>query len=448
MTDSNQSDLSRRSLVKALGLGATASLAGCSDDGDGGAATDASGGGQDTETEASTSGKQTTSGESTTLTAASWGGDVEAGIVKDLLNEYAESTERIDVEYQNTPFGEYSKNLQTQFAGGEEPDVFYLIADDAPKIMRNGALLPLGEHVKNDADYKFDDILDNLLEPFKYDGTLYGVPKDFTTVGLFHNTKHLDAAGVSEPETWNDLRSALEAIKSSTDVTYPMAVGSQPRNTLMQLVWQNGGDVLSEDGSKAVIGSTEAIEALEFLNGLVEDDLAGIYGSDIDATWAGPALGKEMVSATMTGAWTISTLQEKYSDIYDATRVALPLPEGGEEATVVFTTSWSASANTDAPQAAANLIKTLTDEDGMWKWVKTGTALPSRKSLLEKDFYDDRPLLSGLGDLGDVGRPLVFGPKTSTILDSIMTESEAVLTGDKSPDDALKAAERQINDEL
>lgn len=425
-TSSSQSRLSRRSFAKIIGAGAAVGLAGCSagEDGNGG------------------------SSGTTTLTAASWGEGAEREIVTDILNNYESSTDGVEIEYQNTPYDQYSQSLQTQFAGNEEPDVFYLISDEAPTFMQNGALLPIGSELRNDEDYNFDDILDNLLEPFTYEGSVYGIPKDFTPVGLFYNTNHLETAGVSAPETWSELRSALEAISESTDVDYPMAVGSQPRNTLIQLVLQNGGNVLSDDGSEAVIGSQEAIEAMEFVNDLVEDDLAGIYASNIEATWAPPAMGANTISMAMTGAWSVSTLEQEYGDIYEATEVGMPVPEGGQEATISFTTAWAASANTDAPDASLGLIKALTNEEGMWDWVSTGTALPSRQSLLDRDFYDDRPLLSGLGDLGDVARPMVFGPQTPIILDTIMNEAEAVLTGDKDPETAMTDAERQINSEL
>lgn len=444
MTDLDSSDLSRRSLVKALGVGATVGIAGCSGDGDGTGTTAGGSNGSDSTDGGSGGG----SGETTTLTAASWGEGLEREIVTDILDEYESSTDDVEVEYQNTPNEQFYQNLQTQFGGGEEPDVFYMISDEAPRFMRNGALLDIGSDLQSDEDYDFDDVLDNLLEPFTHEGTVYGIPKDFTPVGLFYNTDHLESAGASAPTTWSELRSALEAISDSTDVDYPMAVASQPRNTLVQLIWQNGGDVLSEDGSEAVVGSQEAVEALEFLNGLVEDDLAGIYGSDLEATWAPPAMGDGTISMAMTGAWSVSTLEQDYGDVYDATGVGMPVPEGGEETTISFTTAWSASANTDAPGAATDMIKALTDEEGMWEWTSTGTALPSRQSLLDRDFYDDRPLLSGLGDLGDVARPMVFGPQTATILETVMNEAEAVLTGDKDPETAMTDAERQINDEL
>ncbi|WP_435127412.1 ABC transporter substrate-binding protein [Halobaculum sp. D14] len=433
--------LTRRGLLAGTGAAGLAGLAGCFGGGDG---TTSSGGGN-------TDGDVTSTDapEPKTLQVRTWGEGLEVEINRRILTNYAESAPGVKkIEYAQTPFEQYSQKLQTQFAGGNEPDVFYLISDDAPKFMRNGALLNLNQYVRDASDYNLDGIYDEMLEAFSYNGNIYGIPKDISPVGFFHNTAHLEAAGVEPPKTWSEIRSAAEAVKSNTDVEYPMVFQSQPRNTLVQLIWQNGGRVLTEDLSECVVGSSEAIEALTFLNDMIEDGLAGLLGSDIQGTWSAPALGKEQTTMMMTGAWTIGALKSDYSSVYETTDVSMPKPSGGTKATIVFTTAWSASAGTKVEPQAAGLVKALTSKEGMWQWAKTGNALPARPALLEKDFYNDRPLLKNLGELGEIGRPFLFGPQTSTVLSTLMTEAEATLTGDKSPDKAMKDAERQINNAL
>lgn len=445
--DSYEQKMTRRRLVQSAGAAGIVGLAGCSGGGNSGKATTS----DSTAQSAATESNQQSNKNATKLTVASWGGEIEQKIVKGILNKYDKNHSGVRVQYNNTPFGQYAQKLKTQFAGNAEPDAFYLIADDAPTFMRNGALLELDPYLKNSDDYKFEPVLDNLLQPFQYQGKTYGIPKDFTPAGLFYNTAHLEKAGVDTSlKTWDDLRTALDGVKQKTDVKYPMAFKSQPRNTLFQLIWQNGGRILNKKGTKATIGSKEAIEALEFLTTLKKDGLAGLYGSDISATWAAPALGKGNVTATMTGAWSVSTLEQQYSKQFKNMKVAnpMPIPNGGQQATVVFTTAWGASANTKAPKKTADLIKSLTSKEGMWKWVQTGTALPSRKPLLQKDYYKKHEVLGGLANLAEIGRPLVFGPKTTKILNTIMSETEGALTGAKSAGDALKAAERQINNNV
>jgi len=437
--------LTRRRLLAAGGAAGLLGLAGCSGGGGGG------GGGDTDATDTTSAGGNTTTAapDPKPLDVRTWGEGQEVDINSGILSNYADEAPGVsEINYAQTPFEQYSQKLQTQFAGNNEPDVFYLISDDAPRFMRNGALLQLDQYVRNASDYDLDGIYDEMLGAFSYDGNIYGIPKDISPVGFFHNTDHLEQAGVSAPETWSDVRSAAQAIKSETDIDYPFVLNSQPRNTLIQLIWQNGGRVLSEDLTEARVGETAAVEALAFLNDMVEDDLAGLLGSDIQGTWGAPALGQEQTSMMMTGAWTIGTLQADYSDVYDVTDVSMTRADGGEQATIVFTTAWAASAGTNTKPQAAGLVKALTSEEGMWQWVKTGNALPARPSLLERDFYDDRPLLKNLGALGDVGRPFLFGPSTSEVLTTLMNEAEATLTGNKDPETAMQDAQRQINNAL
>lgn len=440
--------LTRRRLLAGTATAGAIGLAGCTggnSGGGGGGDGDDSGGSSDTDS-AMTS---TSAPDPVTLQVRSWGEAQEVDINEGILTNYAEQAPGVsDIEYAQTPNEQYSQKLQTQFAGNDEPDVFYLIADDAPRFMRNGALLSLNDYIEGADDYNLDGLYDEMVDAFSYDGNIYGIPKDISPVGFFHNTSHLEAAGVEAPSTWADVRTAAEEIKGNTDVEYPMVLNSQPRNTLVQLIWQNGGAVLSDDMSESVVGSSEAVEALTFLNDMVEDDLAGLLGTDINGTWGAPALGKEQTSMMMSGAWTIGTLKSDYSSVYDATEISMVKPDGGEERTIVFTTAWSASAGTEAKPQAAGLVKALTSEEGMWDWVSTGNALPARPALLERDFYDDRPMLRNLGSLGEVGKPFLFGPKTPEVLTTLMTEAEATLTGNKDPETALKDAERQINSAL
>lgn len=424
--------LSRRRFTTTVSAGAAAALAGCS------------GSGVNPLASSDNEGVPT-------IKVASWGEGVEREIVEGILQNYDQSNENVRVTYQSIPNDQYTNKLKTQFAGGTEPDVFYLSGERCVQYIENGALLDLTPYLEDAPDYQMDDLLDNLLTPFQYQGGTYGIPKDFTSVGLYYNASHLEQAGVGGvPETWDDLRSAFERVKERTDVEYPMAFNAQPRETFFPFVFQNGGQVLNEDETRCVIGSEEAIEALQFIVDLHNDGLAGMYSDEISVSWAGPALGEGVTTATMSGAWVTPTLQEEYPDTYESIEMVdkLPVPRGGQQVTMLLTVAWSASATPASERAAADLIKALTAKDGMWEWAKTGIALPSRQSLLDRSFYDDQPILNNLAEFSDGGKPFNFGVHHERIVNTILSEVEGALTGDRSADSALKAAERLINNNV
>lgn len=419
--------VNRREFMTAAGIGTASALAGCS-----------------------TSVLSQPASTVPTLSAAGWGQGVEREIVERILRNYDQSHDSVQVTYQSVP-GDYAQQMKTEYAGGTEPDVFYLAAERAAPFLRNEALMNLNPYIQDDPQYDFDDLIDNLLSAFQYQGKTYGIPKDYTPVGLYYNEAHLRQAGAKTSlETWDDMRSAFEQVKRNTDVTYPLGILSQPRETLFPLIWQTGASVLNDDGTECVVGSPGAIEALQFLVDLYDDGLAGIYSSEVSVGWGAPALGEGLITASMGGAWFVSALREEYADSVEALRVAerMPVPKGGRQATMLLTTAWAPSSNPTDEQAAAGLVKALTDKQGMWQWAKTGTALPARESLLNRPFYQDRPLLDNLVKLTESGLPLQFGLNSTRIVNTILSEAEGAITGDRSADSAMKSAERLINNNI
>lgn len=97
--------------------------------------------------------------------------------------------------------------------------------------------------------------------------------------------------------------------------------------------------MLNEDETRCVIGSEEAIEALQFIVDLHNDGLAGMYSDEISVSWAGPALGEGVTTATMAGAWVTPTLREEYGDTYESIEMVdkLPVPRGGQQVTMLLT---------------------------------------------------------------------------------------------------------------
>ncbi|QRV17400.1 extracellular solute-binding protein (plasmid) [Haloterrigena salifodinae] len=414
--------LSKREYLKSIGIGTAATaLAGCM------------GGGGDS--------------GSSELQAASWASGEEQEIVTGLIQDFEDET-GIAAIHENVPYDEYMNTLQVQFSGGEEPDVFYLADEESPGLMEQGALLDL-EELRDDSEFALDDIWDPVLNTFVSDGSLYGVPKDYTTVGYFYNEEMFSNAGYDTfPETWADFRSALETINEQADVTYPAGIGARPRESLLQLVWSHGGRVLNEDETEAVIGSDEAIQGLERLVSLREDGLLGYWNDDLSAPDPMVGLGEGDVAVGWIGAWGTATLDADYSDMPINVADHVPVPDGGTSATILITTAWSASSATDREEDTLELLKYLTNDEGMWAWAQEGIALSARESHLEKEFYQENPRMANLVNLTEDARPRVFGRHSGEIMNRIMSEAEGALTGAQSAREAFESAEEIINNEI
>lgn len=448
--DSRTSRSTRRRFIAGIGaVGATGALAGCTSGGGGNEA------GDSTSASGSDGGESTTAGTTTPinadLTLSGWAANnEESALLKDLVSDFNSSHEGIEVEY-NAIQSKYKQKMKTQLGAGNAPDVFYVDSGYFSSFADAEVLLPLDDLAAADS-FNTDDFFQPLLEAFRYDGTLYGIPKDFSTLGLFHNTAMFEEAGVGVPETWSQLSDALSALNdnvSSEKFKAPMIEYANGRSW-WAFLYQNGGQVLSEDGSEAVFASDAGVEALEFLVGLKEDGLLAVP-SELGSGWHGAALASGEVATAVLGPWGLPFVEgyEKNSGINEKVDVAhLPTPSDGEKATIAYTVSYSASANTSSAAGSKELIRSLTSDEGMAKWARKGLALSARKSHSDLEYYDNHPRRQTLLEAGEWSHPFSFGPNSEAIANRIRPQLEAAMLGEKSPSDALSTAQEKINSEV
>ncbi|WP_254546653.1 ABC transporter substrate-binding protein [Halomarina pelagica] len=437
--DSTRGAYTRRRFVQAVtAAGATTALAGCIG---GGGSGDGSGNGNG-------DGNGNGSGDgSASLTLSGWAANnAEAKLVRSLVSEFEKNHGGIAVDY-NAIQAKYKQKLKTQLGAGNAPDVFYVDAKYFGSFASSGVLLNLDQYVADSSAFDPENFFEPLIDAFRFDGALYGVPKDFSTLQLVYNEELFEQVGAKPPKDWSEFRSVLRKLKEGTDVTYPLA-GMPTARAFWAMLWQNGGQVLNADGSKVVIASEANVETLEFLGGLAADDLFG-NPSEFGVDWPGAAYGAEKAAATIIGPWIFPYLEDGKQKLNEVTGCAhLPIPSGGRKATAAYTVSYSASANTEAPKAAWKLIHNLTDKDGAKRWAKKGLALPARKDLQTIEYYDSHPRRKTMLEAGEWSHPVAFGPHSEEIINRVNPELEAVMLGKKSAREALETAQQKLNSEV
>ena len=122
-----------------------------------------------------------------------------------------------------------------------------------------------------------------------------------------------------------------------------------------------GAEVISKDGTSIVIDSPEAATALDFYYGMYKDGIA-TTPADTGAGWPGDALAKDFGDLVFEGNWVFPFLKENAPDLDFGIS---EMPEGpGGKATLAFTVSFSAYAETKQPDAAWTVINYLTGAEG------------------------------------------------------------------------------------
>jgi ABC-type glycerol-3-phosphate transport system substrate-binding protein len=107
---------------------------------------------------------------------------------------------------------------------------------------------------------QFDE---SVLVPFRYGGGMYGLPETQGISLMFYRKDIFEELGITIPETWDDLITILPVIqKNNMDVGIPSANTGDMSNFMAHL-FQRGGRLYNDEGSRTMLDSEIAIEAFD-----------------------------------------------------------------------------------------------------------------------------------------------------------------------------------------
>lgn len=206
----------------------------------------------------------------------------------------------------------YNNKLQTDLASGTLPHIF-----------RIQGVANLGQYIENGLIMDMDPILtadpewgagftEGALAYYQvpgYEGT-YAIPMESGLIGVYYNEKLLQQAGVEEfPETWDDLKVAIEKLKA-INIT-PIAMGAHSTYTVGHLHNQIFYKWLGTEAAKSLGARNmnwtdpKVIETLAFVDEL---NKMGAFGNDaagISADIAATDFLEGRAAMTITGPWSI-----------------------------------------------------------------------------------------------------------------------------------------------
>ncbi len=342
------------------------------------------------------------------LTVLHWsggGGPQEDQIIIDLIAEYERRNPDIRIKRINPGDAAslYTK-LQTMMAADTPPDLFYLGSERISSLADKDLLMPLEPLIEADRaagreTLDLDDFYTATVDCFRYDGektgsgTLYGIPKDFTTVGFYYNKSVFDRAGIPYPPddwTWQEFIETarrigrLDGVVGAEFVTWPSIIRGY--------LWTYGVDVASPDFSASRLREPEVVAALEQLRSWRFDETGTLTsGKSQVATGEDVFVSGRVGMAGPFGRWVVP----RYRVIEDFEWDFAPLPRGTVKKNLVFTVAWSMAANSRHTDESWDLLKFLTGADGQAQAARLGLAIPTLKSVSRTDAFiqpDQMPL--------------------------------------------------------
>lgn len=339
--------------------------------------------------------------EGVTLRVMHWsggGGQEEDQIVEASLRAFEQAHPGIRVQRINPgDSGQFFTKLQTMMAAGDPPDVFYMDYARLPVYVREGQLVDIEAIAAEQGGLDLADFYRPPVDAFRWDGRqtgqgpLWGVPKDFTTLGFYVNLDLLRSAGIERPDnewTWDEFIAAaralggLDGVTGAEIVTWPFV--------LRAILWSEGVDVVGEDWTDLRVSDPRVRGVLERLRSWRYDEpntlaAAEAEGVDPSSLFLTGRIG--MVGPF--GRWVVPSFRsiaapgEPGGFEWDF----LPLPRGREHANVIATVAWSMASETEHPAEAFQLLRWLVSEDIQASQSRLGLAIPTRRSVAESDAF-------------------------------------------------------------
>ncbi|MBE9179620.1 ABC transporter substrate-binding protein [Oculatella sp. LEGE 06141] len=382
------------------------------------------------------------------VTLSGWGSSpAEQAAFAQILREFEAEHPDIRVKYEVIA-EQYMDVLKTRMIGDAAPDVFFLDALETPFIASKGVLEPLDGYITPEFDLA--DFEESLLEPFRYEGQLYGLPKDYSTLALFYNKQAFAEVGLSAPpQTWDELLADSKVLtldRNQDGRTDQYGFGDIPELARQAYkIRAFGGQVVDEHGY-AAFASDAGIQGLELVVQQYRQDRTSAQRSDVGTSSGSEMFGQGKVAMVLEGAWAIPYLHETFPNLEYG---VAPVPRlNGMPGTMVFTVAYAISQQAQHKAEAWTLLSYLTGKTGMQKWTSAGAALPTRKSVAAEMGYENDALRSPFVAGVDTATPWQVGSYPAIIMGNFDNQFVSAMIGEQPLEQAIKRAQATANQQI
>jgi len=363
----------------------------------------------------------------------------------------------------------------TAVASGQPPSLVYLPRSDFGTYAARNALEPLDDCLE-DQGVDMGLYRDSAVAQVTYEDSVYGIPEFNSVRIVLSNTDALSEAGLSaegiDVADWDALAAATGQL-SRTSGADIQRIGFDPKIPEFFPLWvaANGGQILSEDGLTPSLDSPEAVEALEYTVGLVEQTAPWADFKAFRDSWDFFGDNNQFV-ADQVGAF---PMEDWYLDVLadvspDAPVTASPF-RTREGAPITYATgnAWAIPKGAPNPEAACAFAVTMTSTE-TWitaaeaskadraksggQYLGTWTANEEADEQIFSEVYEPsgvESLDNAVEVVESVQDVAVFDPPSPAAAEVKKAWEDAllrVLEGDQTPAEALAQAQQDATEAI
>lgn len=372
------------------------------------------------------------------------GSEAHLKMLHGIAKGFTDTHPGVTVKFETVPVADYTQKLTFQVAGGNAPDVAWMMEDAAPAFENAGLLMDLGPTLKAAEGYDFDDFSQPAMALWQKDGKVFGIPFSTSPFLIYYNKGMFDKAGLEDPNQlaakgeWN-MQKFQDAAKKLTEANpgkwgfeFKDGEGYASRMThaLLPPVRAYGGDLWAN--GQCGLDKPQAVAAIKQLHDMVFRDKSIVPRGEQGDYFSG------------NSAMTVNQISRasKMPEAGFKWGIA-PLPSGpAGEAPVIGQAALTVFESSKNKELAAQLVAEMTAKENVA--VMAQFFPPGRKSVLESDAFVNSNKLVPREQMKNVAAAIVNGrvhpshERVPQIFAAMAPRIDALWKPDANVEEALK----------
>jgi multiple sugar transport system substrate-binding protein len=319
--------------------------------------------------------------EKVTIRLTTWAGEQESSELQTLvLDEINAAQSEFEIIHEPAP-ADYLTKVQSSLAAGTGADLIWLSQENIAGYASRGALLDVTDTLAaiDEPAAKVDSYFPDIIKTAVYQDRVYGLPWISQPVLLYYNPAVFDAEGVAYPDDTWDWAKFMEVAESLTKDTDGDGAADQWGFTangwppIQMFIWQNGGQVISDDRLTSPLDSPEAIAGAETYANIIYNPACCPSEATIAEQGFNEPFRAGKIAMFIGGA----------ADTFEGLDVvgASVVPHAANDTTFAWTASTVVNAATANPEIATKALVALTEGIHHWKIVAPRPDLANAETI-------------------------------------------------------------------
>ena len=378
--------------------------------------------------------------EAASLTIWQTYNDEESPVFKEIVAKFEEAHPGVTIDVVRLPFAGAEPKIVTALTTNTEPDIARVDVSFLAKLAQKNALLPIEDRVP--AEF-VADVFPVALASCRYHGHLWGLPDQTNGLCLFYNKELFRNAGLDPekpPTTWDELIAYGKRLTDDEAGIFGVGLSNSLWWSL-PFFYTYGAEFLSEDGTRCLLSSPEAVEAFQ-----LKVDMHGKHGIEGGAWRAGGIthdLGFQngRYAMILNGPWAVESLKRTGIDF--GVGLIPAGPEGsftnvGGNDLVIF-------KSTKNPDLAVEFLMFVASEEMQRMWASRLGQIPVNTKAMDAITAEEHPYLAVFVEQMKTAIPRPQTPHYPEIENLMNPEMQAALDNTKTVQAALDAAVAEID---